>query len=276
MKKIFLNIVILFSALSSINVFANNPEPSIQLQAWIESKMQHDNIPGASIALVKNYQLKWAKGFGLKDKAKKEYVTTNTLFQAASMSKPITAVAVMETFSKKNISLNTNINTILKTWKIPENGYTNKQVVTMKLLLSHSAGISRFRYKGYSIHEKIPTLIEELNGEPPANTPAIIVIRQPGTKYEYSPAGYTIIQQVLEDIYPQPFAEIMQQLILNPLSMQHSTFMSPLPKKYLSDVAMPYLPNGKPLANGPFSFTAAAGGLWTTPTDLAKFLIAIQ
>src|SRR3990167_3047856 len=190
MKKIFLNIVILFSALSSINVFANNPEPSIQLQAWIESKMQHDNIPGASIAVVKNYQLKWAKG--------------------------------------------------------------------------------------YSIHEKIPTLIEELNGEPPANTPAIIVIRQPGTKYEYSPAGYTIIQQVLEDIYPQPFAEIMQQLILNPLSMQHSTFMSPLPKKYLSDVAMPYLPNGKPLANGPFSFTAAAGGLWTTPTDLAKFLIAIQ
>ena len=104
-----------------------------------------------------------------------------------------------------------------------------------------------------------------------------MVVREPGTKYEYSPAGYTIIQQVLVSIYKNPFADIMQSLILKPLDMEQSTFAVPLPQKYKNKIATPYLPDGKPVPNGPYMFPAvAAGGLWTSPSQLAHFLIAFE
>jgi CubicO group peptidase (beta-lactamase class C family) len=276
MKKLTLFLMTIFLYCNTIIAFANQ-QPSPQLQKWITQQMQQYNIAGVSIVVIKDYKIAWAKGFGLADKANNRLVTTNTLFQAASISKPITAVAAMETFNTKHLALDADINTILTSWHIPPNPYTIKQPVTMRLLLSHSAGITSFREKGYTTQEKIPTLLEILNGEPPANTPPIIVINTPGTKYKYSPASYTIIQQTLVDIDQQPFAVIMKKLILNPLDMQHSTFAQPLPKKYLSSIALPYLPNGKLMPNSPLIFpTAAAGGLWTTPSDLAKFVIAIQ
>lgn len=257
--------------------FASNQPPSANLQAWIEHEMRINHIPGASIAVINNYEIEWARGFGLKNKAKKEYVTGNTLFQASSISKPITAVAAMKAFEAKRISPNSNINTLLTTWKIPANTYTTQQVVTLPLLLSHSAGITGFRYKGYETNTKLPTLLEELTGKTPANTPPIVVIRKPGSKYEYAPAGYTIVQQALIDLYKKPFDQIMEALIFNPLKMKRSTFAEPLPKKYRSEVALPYLPNGKLMPNAPLIFPAsAAGGLWSTPTDLAKFIIALQ
>lgn len=257
--------------------FADTTEPSLAFQAWIKGQMLTYNIPGASIAVIKDYKIEWAQGFGFRNVEKQEKVNPQTLFQAASISKPLTAVAVMETFANEEGVLDSNINTLLKTWQVPSNSYTHKQPVTIRLLLSHTAGVSGFRYKGYAKNTALPTLLQELNGTPPANTPPITVIRQPGTQYEYSPAGYTILQQLLVDTYHMPFALIMDQLILKPLEMNHSTFDEPLPQKALLNIAQPYLPNGKPLPNGPLVFTAAAaGGLWTTPSDLARFLISIQ
>jgi CubicO group peptidase (beta-lactamase class C family) len=278
MKKtsIKLAIVVSFCAIS-FATFANNLPPSSDLQVWIEAQMHANHIPGASIALIKNYQIEWARGFGLKNKAKKERVTGNTLFQAASISKPVTALAAMKTFEQKKLSLDSDINTLLTSWKIPTNSYTTDQPVTMRLLLSHAAGITDFRYKGYATNTKLPALSEELLGKAPANTPAIVVVKKPGIKYAYSSAGYTIVQQVLTDLYKQPFDKTMEQLVLNPLRMKHSTFAEPLPQKYQSDIALPYLPNGKLMPNAPLIFVAsAAGGLWSTPTDLAKFIIALQ
>lgn len=266
-----------FFGLYSVLALAEMEQPSPQLEAWIKDQMHRYRIPGASIAVVKNFRVEWSKGFGYSNKKTHEPVTTDTVFQAASISKPITAVEALKTFAQKGLSLDANVNSFLIHWKIPDDSYTVAQPVTMRLLLSHTAGITGFRYKGYSLEHKLPTLLEELNGIPPANTPAVTVIRQPGTKFEYSPAGYTIIQQVLVDLYQMPFAKIMRQLILQPLGMDHSTFASPPSEKYLTKIARPYLPNGEPLPKGPFIFTAsAAGGLWTTPLDLAKFLIAIQ
>lgn len=276
-KKLTVYVITFLLILYTNISFALNTQPSPQLQKWIKSQMKQYNIPGASIAVIKNYKIEWAMGFGLKDKANKDNVTINTLFQAASISKPVTALAVMKTVKEKNISLDQDINTILTSWKIPPNPYTKNHPVTMRLLLSHSAGITGFRYKGYKLDSQLPNLSEELNGISPANTPPIIVVRQPGAQYEYSPAGYTIIQQALIDIHKTPFDKIMRQLILQPLNMDNSTFSEPLPKEDLSKIAMPYLPNGDPLPNGPYTYiAAAAGGLWTTPTDLAHFVIAIQ
>lgn len=217
------------------------------------------------------------KGLRFSECHKKEKVNAQTLFQAASISKPLTAVAVMETFNKKEGALDININTLLKTWQVPSNRYTEKQPVTIRLLLSHTAGIIGFRYKGYAQNTVLPTLLQELNGTPPANTPPVTVVRQPGTQYEYCPAGYTILQQLLVDTYDESFSAIMHQLILKPLGMTRSTFEEPLPENALSNIAQPYLPNGEPMPGGPYIFTAsAAGGLWTTPSDLARFLISIQ
>lgn len=279
MKKITLKLIAIAGLCTlSCGAFANiPPQPSPELQAWIEHEMRVYHIPGASIALIDNYQIEWARGFGLKNKERRERVTGNTLFQAASISKPVTAVATIKAFDQKGLSLDADINTILKTWKIPKNEYNAANPVTMRLLLSHSAGITGFRYKGYERNGKLPTLQDELAGRSPTNTPAIVVERKPGEKYEYAPAGYTIVQQTLSDIYNQPFDKVMDELILNPFRMKRSTFIQPLPNRYSRDVALPYLPNGKLMPNAPLVYVASAsGGLWTTPTDLAKFVIAIQ
>ena len=257
--------------------FADQQEPPQALQDYIQAQMLTYHIPGASIAVIKDYKIEWATGFGFRDVTKKEKVNPQTLFQAASISKPITAVAVMETFGKQKDALDANINALLKTWQVPSNKYTEKQPVTIRLLLSHTAGIIGFRYKGYAQNTVLPTLLQELNGTPPANTPPVTVVRQPGTRYEYCPAGYTILQQLLVDTYHESFSGIMHQLIFQPLKMTRSTFEEPLPENDLSNMAQPYLPNGKPMLGGPYIFTAsAAGGLWTTPSDLARFLISIQ
>jgi CubicO group peptidase (beta-lactamase class C family) len=265
----------LFSCILLLTSVSSHAETNTD--QWIIEQMKTYNIPGCSIAVIKNYKIKWAKAYGLRDKAHNKPVTTDTLFQAASIGKPITALATVTAFHEKHLSLNTNINDILTSWKIPASNYTKHQPVTMRLLLAHTSGVIGFRYKGYTTHDKLPTLLQELNGIPPANTQPVTVIRKPGSKYEYCPAGYTIIQQVLEDIYKKTFADIMQTLILDPLQMQHSTFDEPLPQKWLQNVALPYLPNGKLMPDSPIIFIAStAGGLWSTPSDIAKFVIAVQ
>jgi CubicO group peptidase (beta-lactamase class C family) len=273
-KVFFLIIISLFSF--NEMCFADDKQPSPQLQLWIENLMKEYNIPGASIAVIKDYKIEWIKGFGLRDKKKHLPVTNDTLFQAASISKPITAIAALETFSNKHLSVDANVNKLLTSWKIPPSQYTKSQFVTLKLLLSHTAGITGARETGYPANKKFPTLLEILNGVPPANTPPIIMVRKPNKKYEYSPASYTIVQAILVDIYRLPFDKIMQKLILTPLHMNNSTFIQPLPKSYYRNMAWPYLPDGTMPPNSPYAFPQANGGLWTTSRDLAKFVIAIQ
>lgn len=273
--KVFFIIIISIFIFNEV-CFANGQQPSPQLQHWIENLMKEYNIPGASIAVIKDYKIKWVKGFGFRDKKNHLPVTNDTIFQAASISKPFTAIAALETFSNKHLSINANVNNLLRSWKIPSSQYTENQFVTLKLLLSHTAGITGVRETGYPTNHKFPALLKILNGTSPANTPPIIMVRKPNTKYEYSPAGYTIVQAILVDIYQLPFSKIMQKLILTPLHMNNSTFIQPLPESYYRNMAWPYLPDGTIPPNSPYAFPQAAGGLWTTSGDLARFVIAIQ
>ena len=266
------------------------------LTSWIERNLETSDgkIPGASVAVIRNYRIAWAQGFGQSNTELGTAVTPTTLFQACSISKAISALAAMIAFEDHKLGIDENIDDILKAfppnpevgpWELANKDYP-ADPVTLRLLLSHMAGTSDFLYSGYRYGyyrtppgpiDLIPTMHQELNGLPPANTPAIAVIRKPGGTWHYSPAGFTVVQALLMDIYNQDFASIMQQLVLAPLGMSDSTFVQPLPENLVPRMAVPYLPDGRRLPNGPLVFnTAASGGLVTTPTDLAKFVIALE
>lgn len=267
MKKLSI-LVLLFLA---THIHAAEPDPSFV--KWLQQGMEKHHIPGVSIAVVKNYQIEWAQGFGMADVQNNKPVTPDVLFQAASISKPVTAMAALKAVEEGKLSLDQNINDVLTSWKVPDNNQ-----VTLRKLLSHSAGVNMPGFTGYAKGEKIPTLIEVLNGLPPANSEAIRVknsLNAQQKKFDYSGGGYTIVQQALVDLY-KPFPETMAQLVLTPLHMTNSTFQQPLPAKF-TQFAVPYRPDGKPVAGGAHTYVeGAAAGLWTTPGDLAKYVVSIQ
>lgn len=271
MKKYMLGLLcLLFNA----QVVMANSESAFR--TWIISAMKQENIPGISIAVIKDYKMVWAEGFGMADIVNARPVTPETLFQAGSVSKPVTAMAALKSVQDGKLSLHGDINQFLTTWKIPGNAYTKKEKISLEKLLSHSAGINVSGFTGYPQGKKIPTLLEILNGQVPAHSEPIRVVAPVGKHFEYSGGGYTIIQQALIDTWHRPFNSILEQLIFKPLHMKNSRFDQPLPKSLESASALPYR-NGKLLPGGTHTYPElAAAGLWTTPTDLAKFMISIQ
>ncbi|MBV8689562.1 MAG: beta-lactamase family protein [Candidatus Eremiobacteraeota bacterium] len=240
-------------------------------------RMRHYRVPAVSIAVVDNYHVVWTHAAGPRDIASKAPASTTTLFQAASMSKPVAAAAILRLFEDKHVSLDVDVNTLLKSWRIPPSPESTSEHVTMRRLLSHSAGINVSGFAGYDRDAALPTLVQILNGVAPANSEAIRVTSIPGSKTEYSGGGTSIAQQVATDMRGQPFAQFMQQTLLAPLSMTQSTFDQPLPRSLWPRAAHGYYSDERPVHRGWHVYpTMAAAGLWTTPTDLAKFVIAIQ
>lgn len=234
------------------------------------------HVPGVSIAMIRNGRIEWARGVGV-TRIGGPPVTPDTLFEAASISKPLTALAVLHLVQQGKLDLDTDVNQYLKTWKVPENEFTAKHKVTLRELLSHTAGTTVHGFEGYAAGEPVPSLVQVLNGDKPANNPPIRVDTVPGTNWRYSGGGYVIIQQLLEDVTGEPFPKLMQRLVLKPLGMTHSTFEQPLPKDRLSQAAMPYDQNGQPIPGGPHTYPEMApAGLWTTPSDLGRYAIEVQ
>jgi CubicO group peptidase (beta-lactamase class C family) len=239
-------------------------------------RMTQLQIPGLSVALIHDGKLAWAKGFGV---AKKDGppVTPDTLFQAASISKPLVAMAALHMVQTGALDLDTDVNKYLKTWKLPQNSFTKKTKVTLRMLLSHTGGTTVPGFLGYASDLPLPSVVQILNGEKPANSPPVTVDIQPGTLWRYSGGGYVVIQQLLDDLTGKPFPDIMQGMVLSPLDMSHSTFEQPLPPARAAEAATPYYRGGYPVPGGPHTYIEmAAGGLWTTPADLAKYLVEVQ
>jgi CubicO group peptidase (beta-lactamase class C family) len=242
----------------------------------LSDRMAELHVPGASVALIRNGKLERAHGFGV-TKIGGPAVTSETLFQAASISKPVTAMAVLRLVESGKLDLDRDVNEYLKTWKVPDNEFTAKKKVTLRELLSHTAGVTVHGFAGYASGDLLPTLVQILNGEKPANSPAIRVDVEPGTIWRYSGGGYVIMQQLLEDVTGKPFLQIMRELVLDPLGMKHSTYEQPLPSARMLEAAIPYDRNGVPIANGPHSYPEMApAGLWTTPSELALYVVEIQ
>src|SRR5690349_8865114 len=243
----------------------------------IQERMKHYRVPGLSIAVINDYKVEWAKSYGVKDVETNEPVTTETLFQAGSISKPVAAMSALKRVAEGKIALDEDINNKLVSWKLPDNEFTAKRKVTLTHLLSHTGGLTVHGFPGYAVGEKIPTLPQVLDGAAPANTPAVRVDTEPGTKFRYSGGGTTIAQLAIMDIEKKPYPQIAKETVLGPLNMTNSTYSQPLPDDWRKKAASGHRGDGSTVAGKIHVYPEmAAAGLWTTPADLARFGIEVQ
>ncbi|MBI4420130.1 MAG: serine hydrolase [Gemmatimonadetes bacterium] len=243
----------------------------------LAERMSYYGVPGVSVAVVNNSRIEWAKGYGVLEADHRNRVDSTTMFQAASLSKPISALAALHLVHNGRLDLDRDANEILASWKVPKSDSIPNFLVTVRGLLSHTSGLTPTGYTGYEPGTKVPTLIQVLNGQRPANTTPISVDELHGQGFHYSGGGYTILQQIFLDLTSEKFPVYMQRTILGPLEMNHSTYEQPLPKKVRKFAASGHRSSGRAL-RGHWNVypEQAAAGLWTTPSDVARFAIEIQ
>lgn len=244
---------------------------------YISSQMPKNHVTGLSLAIIEGGKIVRAQGYGFADKSLGIKVTPHTLFQAGSISKSVAALGALHLVEAGKLSLDANINTYLTTWKLPENEFTNQKPVTLREILSHTAGITVHGFPGYEAGSPVPTLVQVLNGEKPANTPAIRVDTLPGSIWRYSGGGYTIMQQMILDVTEKAFPDFMQETVLKPFGMTDSSYQQPMPDTRISSAAIGYYSDGAAVKGRWHIYPEmAAAGLWTTPSDLARFAIGVQ
>jgi CubicO group peptidase (beta-lactamase class C family) len=238
--------------------------------------MAQSHVPGISIAVMDGDQIAWARGFGIKEAGRTDPVTTSTPFEAQSISKAVTATATLVLVNSGRLSLEESPNVYLKSWKLPDNEYQAQEKVTLRRILSHSSGLTVGGFAGYRAGDPLPSLLQILDGKKPANNPPIRVDFIPGSKFRYSGGGAEVMQQLLMDVTGEPFPELMKRLVLTPARMTLSTFEQPLPEARWVEAASGHDGEGAVVkGKWPIQPEMAAGGLWTTPTDLAKWALAI-
>ncbi len=288
----FVVLLILVSCISSseendsqlakrISRIENGLQPNLQIEGdstptyGIENRLKELGIPGVSIAVINNGQLEWAKGYGMADLVENRPVTAETMFLAGSISKPVAAIRAHKLAEEGTISLDSDVNNYLTTWKVPENTYTEIEKVTVRRILNHTAGLTVHGFPGYDKGDVIPSVPEVLDGL--GNTDAVRVQQVPGENWQYSGGGYTIMQQLITDIEAESFPEIMQRNVLDPLGMTSSTFENPLPADRHFIAATGYRRNGDEVeGKWPIYPEMAAAGLWTTPSQLVLYAKEIQ
>lgn len=256
----------------------NNLVPVHYLKDNIDKKsisqmMEDENIPGVSIALFDNGKITW-QTYGYANLIDSIKVTQNTVFNGASLSKPVTAMAALNLVEQGVLTLNEDINKYLEGWKVPENKFTEHEKVTLKRLISHTAGFERYVQSSFFPDEELPTIEQMLAGEKPSVDPAVSVVSVPGQKEVYSNPGYSVLEKLLEDVTDKAFHDILAELIFEPVHMTHSSFEQPVPNHLSQQMATSYSNELEPYPYKLFPFKAA-GGIWTTPTDLAKFLVTV-
>ncbi len=242
----------------------------------LKSEMDALHVPGVVIAVIHHGKVEWIKGYGV-TRAGGQPVTADTLFQAGSVSKPVAAMAALKLVQDGKLSLDRPVNAGLKTWTLPENDFTRTTPVTLRHLLSHTAGTTVHGFQGYAAGEAVPSLTQVLDGAKPANSDPIRVDQPVGQTYRYSGGGYTVMQSLLIDTTGKSFPEVVRNEVLQPLGMRRSTYEQPLPAARMAEIAWPHDEAGKLIAGGPHTYPEmAAAGLWTTAPDLAAYVIEIQ
>ncbi len=243
----------------------------------IQERLDHYRVPGAGVALIHQGAIAWAGGYGVADVTTGEAVTPETLFQAASISKPVAAVAALKLVEEGRISLDEGVNGQLEEWRIPENELTRAEPVTLRHLLTHTGGLTVHGFPGYAVGDSIPTTVQVLDGGGPANTAPVRVDTLPGSVWRYSGGGYTVLQKLLVDVTGEPFPDLMRELVLDPTGMEASSYRQPLPREKQSLAASGHLEDGTRVEGKWHIYPEmAAAGLWTNPTELARLALAIQ
>lgn len=271
-KEVSLKMKAVESNLSGWMLMENNP------QKWtLEERMKFYKANGVSIAVIRDYKIEWAKGYGWADSLEQIPVTTQTLFQAGSNSKSLNAVGILKLVQEGKLDLNADINDYLKTWKFPYDSLSAGKKITIANLLSHTAGLTVHGFDGYERGDTIPTLIQILDGRKPANSDAIRSMYAPSLKFEYSGGGTTITQLIIEDVTGMRYDEYMWEYVLKPLGMLGSTYTQPPSNVEQGVLATGYYNDGKEVPGKYHIYPEqAAAGLWTNPTDLARYVIDTQ
>ena len=240
--------------------------------------MKRLRVPGVSVAVIMDYRIHWAKGYGVADVETSQPVDTGTAFQAASISKPVFAMMAVKLAQDGRLSLDSDVNSFLKSWRIPDSEHTRVQPVTLRSLLSHTSGADDgFGFPGYDPAEPRPTLVQILNGEKPSNVGAVRFARPPFAGIKYSGGGVTLAQLAVTDVVGRPFAEFAQSILLGPLGMSRSSFEQPMSSVTASNAARAHSGAGVRMGAAWHVYAEhAAAGLWTTPSDLARFAIEVQ
>ena len=288
-----LAIAVLLPGLGILTLYAGSQDTVAQQQERVEhglranitiggkpsgpilERMRTLQVPGAGVAVIRNYRVEWAKGYGVRNAATGEPVTDATRFQVASITKPLTAVIALSLVEQGRLDLDRDVNAYLRSWKVPENVFTKTEKVTIRRLLSHTAGLTVRGFRGYPAGAPVPTLLQVLDGLPPANSEPIRVDQVPGTGFRYSGGGFTVLQQLLEDVTGQSLADLARERVFAPLGMTHSSIGVPPHPTTPLELSMAHVPNAVP----GYRFLSGGSGCcewWTTPTDLAKFALAIQ
>jgi CubicO group peptidase (beta-lactamase class C family) len=260
------------NGLPAISTGADAP----RVQLTLQKLMKLFKIPGVSVAVIDNFKIAWAKGYGVTEAGTSNPVTPHTLFQAGSVSKPVAATGALTLVEQGKLSLDENVNQKLTSWKVPDNDFTKEQKVTLRRLLSHSAGLTIHGFPGYAVDEPVPTLVQILDGEEPANTEPVRVELVPGTKWSYSGGGTTVAQQLMIDVTGKSFPHLMREVVFDKVGMDDSSYEQPLPPERSQAAASGTFWNGEVVPGKWHIYPEmAAAGLWTTPSDLAKFAIDI-
>lgn len=243
----------------------------------IAERLKFYHVPGASVALIQGGTVEWARGYGLTSADGGQPVTASTLFQAASISKHVAAMVALHLVDEGKLALDEDVNLKLRSWKVPENDFTKTEKVTLRRLLNHSAGLTVHGFPGYEAGSPLPTLVELLDGQKPANTPPIRVDVTPGTLWRYSGGGYEVMQQLVIDVGGKPFPQLAREFVLDPLGMARSTYEQPLPAARKDEAATAHDAQGRPLKGKYHTYPEmTAAGLWTTPSDLARVVLELQ
>jgi CubicO group peptidase (beta-lactamase class C family) len=264
-----------FLAICPLALVAVGIQSPDELDRLIKTQMARRQIVGLSLAVIHEGRIVETRAYGTTTRDGKIPVTQQTLFQAGSVSKPVSALGALRLVDTGKLSLDDDVNTKLKSWRVPDNEFTTIERVTLRRLLTHTAGLNVSGFPGYELTERMPSVREVLDGR--GNTAPVRVDIVPGSDWRYSGGGYVVMQQLVEDVGGKPFAIYMSEEVLKPLGMTNSTFQQPLPAALRTQAAAGYLADRSAVPRGWHAFAElAAAGLWTTPTDLAKYVIGVQ
>jgi CubicO group peptidase (beta-lactamase class C family) len=244
----------------------------------LKEVMERFRVPGVSVAVIKDFEIHWAKGYGIADVKAGTPVTTDTMFQAASISKPVAAMAVLRAVQEGKLTLDDDINSLLRSWKLETGDFTREHPVTPRALLSHTSGLGDgFGFPGYHPDDPVPTVVQILGGEKPSNTGKVFMERAPFTAFKYSGGGTVVMQLALTEAVGKPFPQILKEWVLDPIGMTNSAYEQPLSPERDRQAARAHTGRGQANdAKWHVYPELEAAGLWTTPGDLARFAIEVQ
>jgi len=240
----------------------------------LRERMEQFHIPGVSVAVVHGGKLAWAQGFGVARAGTPDLVTETTLFQAASVTKAITATATLRLVDERVVSLDEDVNSYLRTWRLPDNQLTLREKVTLRRIITHTAGTSVHGFSSTPPGQSPPSLLDLLEGRPPASNEPVRVTAEPGKQFQYSGGGVLIEQLALMNVTGRSYEDLISEYVLEPVRMTHSVIEQPLSEAHAKDAAAAHDGEGHAYP-GLYPVNQLATGLWTTPTDLLRWASAI-